>query len=148
MGAKPSDMDPDELARACADAMWASDISSQTMGMEITHIAAGEADISMKVRPEMTNGHGICHGGIIFTLADSAFAFACNGYNQSTVAQHCTISFLAPASKGDVLTACARERYREGRSGVYDVRVTNQDGVVIADFRGNSRTIKGTHLPE
>ena len=145
---KAADLAPDELARACADAMWASDASSQAMGMEIVHIAAGEADITMPVRKDMTNGHGICHGGVIFTLADSAFAFACNGYNQSTVAQHCTISFLAAGHEGDRLTAKARERYRMGRSGVYDVTITNQNGETIAEFRGNSRTIRGTHLQD
>jgi acyl-CoA thioesterase len=101
----------------------------------------------MIVRPEMSNGHGTCHGGYTFLLADSAFAFACNGYNQRTVGQHAAITYLAPGRLGDRLTATAREVSRQGRSGVYDVRVTNQDGVQIAEFRGHSRTVKGSLLP-
>ena len=96
----------------------------------------------------MTNGHKTCHGGYIFTLADSAFAFACNTYNQRTVAQMAAVSFLAPAFEGDLLTATAQEVWRQGRGGIYDVRVTNQSGTPIAEFRGHSRTVKGTHLPE
>jgi acyl-CoA thioesterase len=98
----------------------------------------------MTVREDHCNGHGICHGGITFTLADSAFAFACNSRNQSTVAQHNTISYLAPGQLGDRLKAEAREVALKGRSGIYDVTVTNQDDIVIAQFRGNSRAIKGT----
>lgn len=143
---KPDDMTADELAQACANAMWARDNASKGLGMEIVRISAGEADIAMKVRPDMTNGHKICHGGFIFTLADSSFAFACNGYNQHAVAQRCSVDFVAPAFEGDVLTARARERNRSGRAGIYDATVTNQSGEVIAEFRGNSRTVKGTHL--
>ena len=102
----------------------------------------------MTIRSDMLNGQKICHGGFIFTLADSAFAFACNGYNQFAVAQSCKIDFTAPAFEGDVLTAVAKERYREGRSGIYDATVTNQNGKVIAEMRGNSRTVKGQHLPD
>jgi acyl-CoA thioesterase len=102
----------------------------------------------MTVTETMTNGHGICHGGYIFTLADSAFAFACNAYNQRTVAQHCVITFLAPVVRGDRLRAAAREIAREGRNGIYDIRVTNQRGESVAEFRGWSRTVSGTHLPE
>lgn len=141
-------MTPDELARACADSMWSNDNASRGLGMEIVSVSEGKAILSMPVRPDMTNGHKICHGGFIFTLSDSAFAFACNGYNQFTVAQSCMIDFLAPAYEGDQLTAIAEERYREGRSGVYDCTVTNQDGTVIAEMRGKSRTVKGTHLPD
>ncbi len=141
-------MTPDELARACADSMWANDNASQGLGMKIERISQGEAVLSMAVRSDMTNGQKICHGGFIFTLADSAFAFACNGYNQFTVAQKCAIDFLAPSFEGDILTATAVERVRQLRSGIYDVRVTNQNGDVIAELRGNSRTVKGTHLPE
>jgi len=140
-------MTPDELARACADSMWANDNASRGLGFEIVRISSGIAELAMTVRGDMLNGQNICHGGFIFTLADSAFAFACNGYNQFAVAQSCKIDFLAPAYEGDVLTAIAKERFREGRSGIYDARVVNQDGKVIAEMRGNSRTVKGTHLP-
>ena len=92
----------------------------------------------------MTNGHGICHGGFIFTLADSAFAFACNTYNQRTVAQHCAVTFVQPGRRGDRLTAHAVERSRTGRSGIYDVTVRDSHGEVVAEFRGHSRTISGT----
>jgi len=102
----------------------------------------------MTVDQRMTNGHKTCHGGYIFTLADSAFAFACNTYNQRTVAQHCSVTFLAPAFEGDRLTANAREIQRRGRSGIYDIRVTNQRGETIAEFRGHSRSVKGTLLGE
>ena len=102
----------------------------------------------MTVEKHHTNGHDICHGGFIFTLADSAFAFACNSYNQIAVAQHNTISFIAPGARGDRLTAHAREISRTGRSGLYDVRVTNQDGRLIAEFRGASRVVKGVHFDD
>ncbi len=139
-------MTPDAVARACAEAMMASDNASQALGMALDHIAPGEAILSMAVTDVMTNGHKTCHGGYIFTLADSAFAFACNSYDQRSVAQHCQISFLKPAFSGDVLSASARERWREGRSGIYDIVVHNQAGETIAEFRGHSRTVKGTHL--
>lgn len=141
-------MTPDELARACAAAMWADDNATQHLGMELSDVRAGHATMTMRVRPEMTNGHKICHGGYIFTLADSAFAFACNTYNQRVVAQMGQITFLAPGQEGDVLTARAAEVWRQGRSGIYDISVTRQDGTKIAEFRGHSRSIKGTHLPE
>lgn len=141
-------MTPDDLARACAAAMWADDNATQHLGMELSDVRAGHATITMRVRPEMTNGHKICHGGYIFTLADSAFAFACNTYNQRVVAQMGQITFLAPGQEGDVLTARAAEVWRQGRSGIYDISVTRQDGTKIAEFRGHSRSIKGTHLPE
>jgi acyl-CoA thioesterase len=116
--------------------------------MSLDQVDAGQAVMSMTVTRSMTNGHGTCHGGYIFTLADSAFAFACNTYNQVTVAQHCDVTFLAPGHLGDRLTATARERARQGRSGLYDVTISDQNGNVIAEFRGNSRTAKGTILPE
>lgn len=141
-------MTPETLARACADAMWEGDRASQGLGMVIESIAPGQATLSMTVREDMTNGHGICHGGFIFTLADSAFAFACNTYNQRVVAQMAQISFLAPAQKGDRLTATAREVWRQGRGGLYDIRVTDQTGAPVAEFRGHSRSVKGTHLPQ
>lgn len=141
-------MTPDALAKACADSMWANDTASQSLGMAIEDVTSGRAVLTMPVRKDMLNGQKICHGGFMFLLADSAFAFACNGYNQFTVAQACKIDFLAPAFEGEVLTAVAQERYREGRSGIYDCTVTNQDGKVIAEMRGNSRTVKGQHLPQ
>ena len=141
-------MNPDELARACAAAMWAGDRATQHLGMRIEHVAAGTAAIAMTVTRDMVNGHGMCHGGYIFTLADSAFAFACNTYNQRTVAQHCAVTFIASAFEGDRLTATAREVSRRGRGGIYDIAVVNQKGETLAEFRGHSRTIKGTHLPE
>ncbi len=141
------EMTPQELAKASAQALWNDDSASQRLGMVMEHLAPGEATLSMEVTEAMSNGHGTCHGGYIFTLADSAFAFACNGYNQRTVGQHASITYLAPGRLGDRLTAAAREVSRQGRSGVYDVRVTNQDGQHIAEFRGLSRTVKGTHLP-
>ncbi|MEM5584769.1 hydroxyphenylacetyl-CoA thioesterase PaaI [Roseibium sp. AS2] len=141
-------MTPNELAEACAQSMWSRDTASQDLGMSLDHVEAGRAVMSMSVTKSMTNGHGTCHGGYLFTLADSAFAFACNTYNQVTVGQHCTVSYLAPAYLGDRLTATASERSRAGRSGLYDVTVSNQTGGIIAEFRGNSRTTKGTILPE
>jgi acyl-CoA thioesterase len=137
---------PQKVAQACAEAMWAGDQASQGLGMLVERVSPGEAVISMTIRPDMTNGHGICHGGFIFTLADSAFAFACNTYNQRTVAQHCAVTFLQPARRGDTLTAHASERNRLGRSGIYDVTVRDGKGDVVAEFRGHSRTIAGTLL--
>ncbi|HEX8663727.1 MAG TPA: hydroxyphenylacetyl-CoA thioesterase PaaI [Beijerinckiaceae bacterium] len=134
------------LAEACARAMWTEDRASQGLGMRIERVAPGEAVMTMAVTERMVNGHGLCHGGFIFTLADSAFAFACNTYDQRTVAQHCAVTFLAPARLGDALTAHAVEVARGGRSGIYDITVTKADGTVVAEFRGHSRTIKGSLL--
>lgn len=144
----PLDLSPQALAEACAEAMWSNDSTSQRLGMTIERIAPGEATLALEVTEVMLNGHGLAHGGFIFTLADSAFAFACNGYNQRTVGHQAAITYMAPARLGDRLTAVAREIHRAGRNGVYDVRVTNQDGAQVAEFRGHSRTVKGTHLPE
>ena len=132
----------DELARRCADAMWRGDPASRGLGMTLERVARGEATVSMPVRDDMTNGHGTAHGGFIFALADSAFAFACNTYNERAVAQACDIVFAAPARAGERLLAEATERHRFGRSGIYDIRVTCDDRVV-AEFRGRSRTIGG-----
>ena len=142
------EMDPQALAEACAEAMWADDTASQGLGMELLSVAPGQATLAMTITEAMANGHGSCHGGFIFTLADSAFAFACNSYNQRTVAQHCDISFLLPAKKGERLTATAKERQRIGRSGIYDIAVTNEAGETVAEFRGRSRTVAGTLLGE
>ena len=139
-------MDATALARACADAMWKEDAASQSLGMQLVSIAPGQAVITMTVTDRMVNGHKLCHGGYIFTLADSAFAFACNTYNQRTVAQHCAVTFLASAKLGDKLVARAVERQRSGRSGIYDVTVTREEGNAIAEFRGHSRTIEGELL--
>jgi len=137
---------PDDLARACAEAMWQEDDASKGLGMEIVEIKPGQATLTMTVGPEMVNGQRIAHGGFIFTLADSAFAFACNTHNERTVAAQGNITFIRPGKLGDRLVATAREISRSGRSGIYDVRVTAGDAV-IAEFRGHSRTITGTWLP-
>jgi acyl-CoA thioesterase len=134
------------LARASASAMWKDDTASQGLGMEILEIGPGHATLTMTVQPHMVNGHGMVHGGYIFTLADSTFAFACNSYNERTVAAHCHISFIRPGKLGHRLVATAREVSRSGRSGIYDIRVTADD-VVLAEMRGHSRTIGGTLVP-
>jgi acyl-CoA thioesterase len=139
-------MDAAALARACADTMWKEDAATQALGMQLVSVAPGQAVITMTVTDRMVNGHKLCHGGYIFTLADSAFAFACNTYNQRTVAQHCAVTFLASAKLGDKLVARAIERQRSGRSGIYDVTVSREEGNVIAEFRGHSRTIEGELL--
>jgi phenylacetic acid degradation protein PaaD len=136
-----------EIARASAEAMWADDKASQGLGMAIEDVGPGTATLTMTVRADMVNGHDICHGGFIFLLADSAFAFSCNSYNQRTVAQQCNVTFLKPVKLGERLTARAAERWREGRSGIYDITVTDGAGTVIAEFRGHSRTIPGTLVP-
>ena len=139
-------LSPDDLARACAEAMWKEDDASKGLGMEIVEIRSGRATLSMTVQPHMVNGQRIAHGGFIFTLADSAFAFACNTHNERVVAAQGNITFIRPGKLGDRLIATAREISRSGRSGIYDVRVTAGD-VVIAEFRGHSRAIGGTWLP-
>lgn len=139
--------DPQALARACADLMWADDRASQAMGMAIETVAPGSARLAMTVAAHMVNGHGLCHGGYIFALADSALAFACNSHNEKSVAQHCAISFLRPARLGMRLVATAQERTRAGRNGIYDVTVT-AGGEVIAEFRGASRSLGEKFLEE
>ncbi|KIC38344.1 MULTISPECIES: hydroxyphenylacetyl-CoA thioesterase PaaI [unclassified Leisingera] len=141
-------MTPKERAEKSAAAMWAEDQASKWAGMEITHVDEGEATLELTIAQHHCNGHGICHGGVTFMLADSAFAFACNSRNQSTVAQHNVISFTAPGRLGDKLIATAREISLTGRSGIYDVTVTNQDGQQIAEFRGFSRAVKGQLFDE
>jgi len=135
--------DAQALAERVADAMWAEDRASQSLGMRIVSVGPGRAELTMTVRADMVNGHAICHGGFIFALADSAFAYACNSYNATTVASGCGIDFLAPAREGDVLTAKAREMSASGRTGVYDIEVANQRGEAIALFRGKSYRVKG-----
>jgi acyl-CoA thioesterase len=139
-------LSPDQLARACAEAMWAEDDASKGLGMEIVDVGPGRATLAMTVKPHMVNGQRIAHGGFIFLLADSTFAFACNSRNERAVAAQCDITFIRPGKLGDRLVATAREISRSGRSGIYDIRVTADD-VVIAEFRGHSRTIAGTWLP-
>lgn len=140
-------MTPKERAERSCAAMWASDNASKWAGMEIAEVDEGKAVLQLTVEAHHCNGHGICHGGVTFMLADSAFAFACNSRNQSTVAQSNSITYTAPGRLGDRLTADAREISLTGRSGIYDVTVKNQDDLVIAEFRGLSRAIKG-HLFE
>jgi acyl-CoA thioesterase len=141
-------MNENELARACVEALAAGDAPTRELGLEILSIEPGSAAIAMTVTAAMVNGHGVCHGGYLFTLADSACGFACNSRNQRTVTQHCEITFVAPGMLGDRLTARCTERQRGGRSGIYDATVTRADGTVIAEFRGLTRTIKGTWLPD
>ncbi len=140
-------MTPQELAEACAAAMWREDRTSPALGMRLERVAPGEATLSMEIAPAMVNGHGICHGGYIFTLADSAFAFACNTYGERVVAASASISFLRPARLGMRLRATAAERARAGRSGIYDIRVADEGGKAIAEFRGQSLGL-GTHFFE
>lgn len=136
------------VAERAAAAMWQRDRASKGLGMRIVRIAPGHAELAMTVRGDMVNGHEICHGGLVFTLADSAFAFACNSYNHNTVASGCAIEFLAPAHEGDELIAVAREQAQVGRNGVYDVEVRNQAGAIVALFRGKSTRIKGQVVEE
>jgi acyl-CoA thioesterase len=140
-------LSPEDVARACADAMWKDDEASRGLGMKIVEIKPGQATLTMTVQPHMVNGQRIAHGGFIFALADSAFAFACNSHNERAVAAQGNITFIRPSKLGDLLVATAREISRSGRSGIYDVRVSVGDAV-IAEFRGHSRTIGGTWLPE
>jgi acyl-CoA thioesterase len=140
--------DPASLARACADAMWADDTASRGLGMRLEDVGPGRARMSLVVTEAMVNGHGICHGGFIFALADSAMAFACNSHGEHAVAQHCAITFVRPGRRGDTLTAEAVERTRSGRSGIYDVRVCDATGETVAEFRGHSRTTGGRFFAE
>lgn len=139
--------DAAEIARLSADAMWAEDKASQSLGMKVEQVGPGFAVLSMDISDRMVNGHGFCHGGYIFMLADSAFAFACNSHSQRHVAQHCQISYVAPGRMGMRLIAEARERQRGERSGICDVTVRSETGEIIAEFRGNSRSIPGTLVP-
>ena len=142
-------MDAMERARRVGDTMFAVDTASKdTMGMELLSCEPGRAVIRMTVQEKHLNGHQICHGGFIFTLADSTFAFACNSYNRNTVAAGASIEFLKPAHAGDVLTCEGVEQMLSGRHGVYDMKVTNQRGEVVAMFRGKSAQIAGTVFPE
>jgi acyl-CoA thioesterase len=140
--------DAQALAEATAKAMFERDQATQSLGMQIVKMGPGYAQLTMAVRPDMLNGHQTCHGGFIFALADSAFAFSCNSYNRNTVASGCTIDYLVPGYAGDVLTAEASEQSRAGRTGVYDITVSNQAGIRIALFRGKSYQISGEVLKD
>jgi phenylacetic acid degradation protein PaaD len=139
--------DPQEVAIRAGAVMWAGDRASQAMGMTLEEIAPGRAVLRMPVRDDMLNGHGTCHGGHVFTLADSAFAFACNSGGRTNVAQAADITFLAPAHSGDVLVATAVERHRRGRTGITDVTVVDAvSGEAVAEFRGRSREVGGSFI--
>lgn len=137
----------DAFARKVAEALLPRDVTAKQLGMEIQSVGLGSAQLAMAVRPEMLNGHDVVHGGYIFTLADTAMAYACNSYNQNTLAQHAQITFVAPGKAGETLTATAREVTRGKRSGLYDVEVHGDDGRLIAAFRGATRTIAGMVAP-
>jgi len=141
--AAPSPRSPQQLAEHVRDRMFASDRATRHLGMEVLEISPGCATVTMTVRDTMLNGHDTCHGGLIAALADSAFAFACNSYNELTVASSFSIDIVAPARLGDVLTARSVEVSKAGRTGVYDSEVTNQKGERVAFFRGRSYTLKG-----
>jgi acyl-CoA thioesterase len=142
-------MTPQERAAKIGHLMYADDSAAKFFGIELVKIAPGIAEMQMLVKDDYTNGHGMCHGGMIFTLADTAFAYACNSHNQRAVAAAAAIDFLAPGQRGDTLIARAVEQHRLGRSGVYDIQVTSQtDGKLIALFRGKAHTISGTFFEE
>lgn len=141
--ARPPSSDAQILAERVAEVMYARDRASQALGMKIVEVRPGYARMTMTVRNDMLNGHATCHGGFIFALADSAFAFACNSHNQTTVASGCAIEYLAPGREGATLSAEAVEQATTGRTGVYDIAVTDGDGKRIAMFRGKSYRIKG-----
>ncbi|WP_095163282.1 hydroxyphenylacetyl-CoA thioesterase PaaI [Pseudomonas sp. Irchel 3F5] len=137
-----------DLASRCAQALFERDSASQGMGMRLLAAGPGSARVGMSVRQDMLQGHGTCHGGYLFALADSAFAFACNSHNEATVALGCSIDYVAPAQLGDTLTATCSELSRSGRTGNYAVRIENQQGQLIALFHGKSYKVRGTVLPE
>ena len=141
-------MSPQEIAEATGRIMYAEDTATRHVGIELIEVAPGYSRMRLQVRKELTNSHGICHGGYIFMLADTAFAYACNSHNQRAVAAGASIEFVVPGHLGDVLTAEGVEQHRAGRSGVYDMRVTDQDGRLIALFRGKSATIRGHFIEE
>ena len=141
-------MPPQDRATRSAAAMWANDRASQALGMALTGVAPGTATLTMPVRDDMLNGHGVCHGGFIFALADSALAFASNSHNRNALAQNVQITYVAPAQAGETLTATATEIHAAGRSGTYDVAVTGDKLRTIALMRGHTRTIPGTHFEE
>lgn len=143
-----TDLQPLNLANQCAQAMFNRDQASLGLGMRLISVAPGTATLGMTVRPDMIQGHGTCHGGFIFSLADSAFAVACNTYNQVTIGLGCSIDYIHPARLDDTLTACCVEQSRGGRTGNYDVRIENQNGQLIALFHGKSYKVQGSVLAQ
>lgn len=139
----PKARDRQRSAERTVEALWRGDAASQGLGMQVESSGPGRATLSMRVRPDMVNGHGICHGGLVFALADSAFAFACNSHGDNTVAAGAAIEFLKRVHQGDVLLAAATERWRAGRAGIYEVEVRNQRGDLVALFRGRSHQVAG-----
>lgn len=137
-----------QIAEGVGKGMYEKDAAAQALGITLVEIRPGYARMAMAVRPDMLNGHGTCHGGFIFTLADTAFAYACNSGNQATVAQHCAITFLAAPRQGDVLTATAQERQRGRRTGFTDIDIAGKDGKLVAVFRGHSYQLNGTVVPD
>jgi acyl-CoA thioesterase len=142
-GVALNDADAQRRAERAAEALFARDTTAKLLGIHIVDVKPGGARVSMTVRPDMVNGHRSCHGGLIFTLADSAFAVSCNSHNQSSVAAAASIDFLAPAFEGDELSAEATELWQSGRTGIHEIKVTNQRGKLIALFRGRSHRIGG-----
>jgi len=142
----PASMSAEQLATACGEAMFSRDQASQKMGMRLLQTTPGGSRMQVRVREDMIQGLGACHGGYLFAFADSAFAFACNSYNRATVALDCTIDFIAPAFLGDELTISARELSRSGRTGTYAIEINNQNGDLIALFRGKSYRVRGSVL--
>jgi acyl-CoA thioesterase len=139
---------PQQVADRCTEVMWPDDHAAQGLGITIASTTPGGATVTMPVRQDMVNGHGICHGGFIFALADTNFAYACNSFNHRAVAAGVDINFIAPAHLGDTLTATGGARHQGGRSGIYDIEVTNQNGKTIALFRGRSTRIRGHFFEE
>ena len=141
-------MDPNTLAVAVAKIMQKEDSCALALGIEVLEVRPGFARLCMRIREDMVNGHKIAHGGMIFTLSDTAFAFACSSHNKRAVAAACSIEFLRATQVGELLTATATEQTMSGRHGIYDVRVTNQDGDLVALFRGKSTQIRGHFVDE
>ncbi|USG59670.1 hydroxyphenylacetyl-CoA thioesterase PaaI [Sneathiella marina] len=140
-------LSPEDVAKTVAETMYRKDIAAQHLGIALKEIGPGRAVMTMRVTDTMLNGHNICHGGYVFTLADTAFAYACNAYNQNAVAQSAQINFLKAVAPDTLLTATAEEQSRTGRTGLYDITVTNEQDDIVALFRGNSHTIKGQMIP-
>lgn len=138
--------DPQTIAESCADVIWAEDKTSRMLGITRDSVGPGTAAVSMIVGDEMVNGLDMAHGGLMFTLADVAFALACNTRNSIAVGNFCSVQFLRPASRGDRLTATAKESLLDGRNGIYDVTITDQSSRRIVEFRGHSKIVPGTHL--
>ena len=145
---KAAKMHRQQLAEACVNALYQRDIAAQKMGIEVLSAAPGQASLVMGVSADMLNGHAICHGGFIFSLADTAFAYACNSHNKNTLAAGARIEYLAPARQDDILTATAKQRSQGGRTGIYDVCVCDAQGRTLALFRGNAYQIQGSVIRE